>query len=83
MDEVQPEFMVFIGRGQEGVGAVREVLPDKLVIYVENAGEFLVPRSATQDVHDKKVILAPASVDRRLLDAVRHMHDSEDPRVAG
>jgi hypothetical protein len=50
---------------------------------VENGGEFRVPLSAVRKVHDEKVILDPKQLDKGLLDAVGHAHDSEDPRLLG
>ncbi|HUJ38257.1 MAG TPA: hypothetical protein VLW88_11340 [Hyphomicrobium sp.] len=82
-EPIQVGFMVFIAEGREGIGAVRETARDHIVIYVENGGEFEVPRSAVRKVHDEKVILDPKKLHRRLLDAVGHAHDSEDPRLLG
>lgn len=76
-------FMVFLAEGKEGIGAVRETSPDHIIIYVENAGEFRVPRSAIRRVHDGKVLLDTHQVDKALLSAVGHVHDSEDPRLIG
>ena len=75
--------MAFIADGQEGIGAVREVNETSIIIYVENAGEFVIPRSAVQDVHSEKVILRPDRLDKRLLVAVGHAHDREDPNLVG
>jgi hypothetical protein len=75
--------MVFLAEGQEGIGAVHEVGADDISIYVENFGEFLVPLSAVKSVHDQKVILDRGQVSEKLLRAVAHAHDSEDPRLAG
>lgn len=80
---IQRDFMVFLAEGQEGIGAVHEVGADDLSIYVENFGEFLVPLSAVTSVHDQKVILDRGQVSEKLLRAVAHAHDSEDPRLAG
>ena len=47
-------------RRRREFGAVREVSPNgrpELVIYVENAGDFVVPLSAVEAVHSQKVIL--------------------------
>ena len=61
MDEtIQQGFMAFLAEGKEGIGAVRAVGTDHIVVYVENGGEFKVPRSAVRRVHDDKVILDPA-----------------------
>jgi hypothetical protein len=50
---------------------------------VENGGEFTVPRAAVRKVHDSKVILDPGKLDKALLRAVGHAHDSEDPKLVG
>jgi hypothetical protein len=84
MDEpIEKGFMAFIAEGREGIGAVREVWRDHIMIYVENGGEFRVPRAAVCEVHDEKVILDPKQLDKKLLEAVGHAHDSEDPKLVG
>ena len=83
IDQVQQGFMVFIAEGREGVGAVRAVHADQFVLYVENSGEFDIPARAIKRVHDNKVILAPSTLTKSILDAVHHAHDREDPSVAG
>jgi hypothetical protein len=72
----------FCSDGGEEFGAVREVSPNgrpELVIYVENAGEFVVPLSAVEAVHSQKVILNCAKLERRLRRAIGHAHDAEEP----
>lgn len=80
---IEPGFMVFLAEGSEGIAAVREVRNGAIVLYIENRGEFLVPKSAVTSVHDKKVMLNPSSLDRKLLEAIGHAHDSEDPNLVG
>ncbi len=75
--------MAFVAEGNEGIGAVRGVSPDSVVIYVENAGEFIVPMTAVKKVHDHKVMLNPRLLDKALLDAIGHVHDREDPKLLG
>jgi hypothetical protein len=82
-EHIEEGFMAFIADGSDGIGAVREVTTTSIVIYIENAGEFVVPRSAVQDVHSQKVILKPELLDKRLLAAIGHVHDSEDPNLVG
>ncbi len=82
-DSIQPGFMVFLAEGQEGIGAVRDVQPDSVSVFVENFGEFLVPLDAVKAVHDQKVVLNRDRVSVKLLRAVEHAHDAEDPRLAG
>ncbi len=80
---IEPGFMAFLVDGKDGIGAVREVTSTSLVLYIENAGEFVVPRSAVKDVHSQKVLLKPDLLDKRLLAAIGHVHDSEDPKLVG
>jgi hypothetical protein len=82
-ERIERGFMVFLAEGQEGIGAVREVGPDHIVIYVENGGEFTVPLTAIRRVHDDKVILDARHVDKALVSAVGHAHDREDPNLVG
>jgi hypothetical protein len=51
------------------------------VIYVENAGEFVVPLDAVESVHSQKVILNCAKLDPRLRQAIGHAHDTEEPNA--
>jgi hypothetical protein len=62
---------------------VRATATDHIVIYIENGGEFKVARSAVRRVHDDKVILDPKKLDKALLAALGHTHDSEDPKLVG
>jgi hypothetical protein len=82
-ERIEEGFMAFLSDGSEGIGAIREVTSTALVVYVENAGEFVVPLSAVTDVHSQKVILNPQLLDKAMLAAIGHAHDREDPSVAG
>jgi hypothetical protein len=82
-EKIEPGFMAFVAEGSEGIGAVRGVTPDNVVVYVENAGEFVVPIAAVKTVHDQKVMLNPRLLDKALLDAIGHVHDREDPKLLG
>jgi uncharacterized protein YfaP (DUF2135 family) len=62
---------------------VRSVSGGTMTIYIENAGEFAVPIAAVRGVHSQKVMLDAGRLDKRFLDAVGHVHDSEDPKLAG
>jgi hypothetical protein len=84
-DEIQEGFEVFAHDGDVAFGAVREVAPRgrrELVIYVENAGDFIVPFDAIRDVHMGKVILDRGKLDPLLQEAISHAHDAEDPNIA-
>lgn len=72
---------MFVSDGDEGIGSVREVSHTRpeLVIYIENAGDFVVPLAAVKEVHSGKVVLDHTRLDLRMRDAIRHARDSEDP----
>jgi hypothetical protein len=75
-------YQVFLEEGGEEFGAVREVAPenrDEIVVYIENAGDFMVPARAIRTVHDGKVVLDAQHLDDRVRDAISHAHDSEEP----
>jgi hypothetical protein len=81
-EAIEIGYQTFVSDGGEEIGAVREVSPNsrpELVIYVENAGEFVVPLSAVEAVHSQKVILNCAKLERRLRRAIGHAHDAEEP----
>jgi len=75
-------YQTFVSDGGEEFGAVRQVAPQdrpELVIYVENAGDFVVPLAAVKAVHSQKVILDCDKLDSRLRQAIGHAHDMEKP----
>jgi hypothetical protein len=82
LPNIEVGFQVFVSDGGEEVGAVRQVAPfgrPELEIYVENAGDFVVPLTAVTSVHAHKVILDPKKLEPRLRRAVGHAHDGEEP----
>jgi hypothetical protein len=80
---IEPGFMVFLKEGAEGIGAVRATSEHAIVVYVENSGEFSVPRKAVVRVHDQKVILDRHALPAELIEATRHSHEREDPKLVG
>jgi hypothetical protein len=82
-EQIETGFMAFLAEGKEGIGGVRAVADDHIVVYIENGGEFKIPRSAIRKVHDDKVILDPHKLDKALLTALGHTHDREDPKRLG
>ena len=79
MHQVEVGYQTFVADGESEFGAVREVSHDGLVVYVENAGEFIVPWDAVRDVHFQKVILDCDKLDPDLRTAIGHAHDAEAP----
>jgi hypothetical protein len=68
---------IFLEEGGEEVGAVRMIERDHLVVYVENAGDFVVSGPAVKSVHDGKVVLDPQNLDPAFLAAARGAHEHE------
>jgi hypothetical protein len=78
--DIKVGFQTFLSDGGEEFGAVRVVAPGgrpEFVIYVENAGDFVIPLDAVESVHSEKVILNCAKLDDRLRRAIGHAHDAE------
>ena len=81
-ENIEVGYQIFVSDGGEEFGAVRQVAPHgrpELVIYVENAGDFVVPLDAVEAVHSQKVILNCRKLDRRLREAIGHAHEAEVP----
>jgi hypothetical protein len=81
-EEIAVGDQVYAVDGGEVFGAVRHVAPHgrpELVIYVENAGDFVVPLDAVEAVHAQKVIVNCSKLDARLREAIGHAHDAEEP----
>ena len=79
LERIEVGYHTFVSDGGEEFGAIRDVSPDGLVVYVENAGEFRVPLDAVKAVHAQKVIFECRKLDRRLRGAIGHAHDAEVP----
>lgn len=83
-EKIEVGFQVFVDDRTEEVGAVRQAPSGnrgELMIYVENAGDFVVPLDAVRAVQFEKVILDYNKLEPRLKAAIRHAHDAEDPKA--
>jgi hypothetical protein len=76
-EAIRTGFQVYAGEGVDAVGAVRDVRGKELVIDIEGAGDFVIPRRFVTAVHDEKVILDVRKLDERLRRAIAHAHDQE------
>lgn len=77
---IQVGFQAFTKDGGEEFGAIKEVsAKGNLVVYVENAGEFMVSVDAVKSVHSQKVIFDINKLDDQLRKAIGHAHDAEEP----
>ncbi len=83
-EKIQDGFEVFASEGGKAFGAVRQVSPHgrpELVVFVENAGDFVVPFAAVEAVHSQKVIVNSNKLEHRLRRAIGHAHDAENPNI--
>jgi len=78
-EKVHVGFQTFVDDSPEEFGAVRDISPDgqRLTVYVENAGDFIVPVAAAVSVQSEKVTFACRKLDRKLRTAIGHAHDRE------
>jgi hypothetical protein len=68
---------VFLGQGDEEVGAVMKVARDHLVVYIENAGEFRLEGPEITSAHDGKLVLDPQKLSEDMLRAIEQAHARE------
>jgi hypothetical protein len=80
-EPIKVGYQTYTHDGGEEFGAVREVSPDgsQLVVYIENAGEFVIPIDTVKSAHSGKVILDYSRLNRRVQKAIDHAHDAEKP----
>lgn len=72
-------FQAFVADSPDEFGAVRAVADDgrTMTVYVENAGEFVVPAEAVLSVQYQKVTFDRLKLEPRVRDAIAHAHDAE------
>ncbi|ASJ73525.1 hypothetical protein [Granulosicoccus antarcticus] len=75
---IQSEDAVFINEGTVGIGAVREVHTDHIIVYIERFGDQRISADEISAVHDGKVVLAFDKLPDDVREAVLHAHDAED-----
>jgi hypothetical protein len=74
---IEPGFQVYAGEGVDAVGGVRQLRGRDLVVDIEGAGDFVIPRRVVAAVHDQKVILDIGMLDEDVRKAIAHAHDLE------
>ena len=80
-ESIEEGSLVFVADGEDGIGSVRRLLPDEdaLVIYIENAGDFVIPARGVRAVHSGKVMLDLDHLPRAALEAIGKARKSEYP----
>lgn len=82
-EKIEIGYQAFVDGKAEEFGAVRHITPDgnEISVYIENAGEFMIPRTAVKSVQSQKVTFASDKLDARVRKAISHAHDAEDPAL--
>ena len=78
-EKIQVGFQAFVSDGQEEFGAVREISADgrRVIVYVENAGDFPVSADAVVSVQSEKVTFDCRKLEPKLRAAIGHAHEAE------
>ncbi len=79
MSPIEIGYQAFLVDGGEEFGAVRDVRRDGLVVYIENASDFLLPYDAVVAVHAQKVIFDSTKLDASTRGAIARAHAAEMP----
>ena len=77
-EQIRVDLPVFLHDGDVTIGSVHDVKPNSIEIYIENAGDFSIPRSAVHEVHFNKVILDGRKLSKEVHDAIGRAHAAED-----
>ena len=75
---IEVGFQAFAKGAEEEFGAVRQVRPQDLVIYIEDAGDTIIPISAVTEVVEGKVIVDVQKLEEGVRRAIANAHRDED-----
>jgi hypothetical protein len=79
MGEIEVGYQAFVSDGDEEFGAIREVHPDHIVVYVENAGDFRAPGCGEGGALGQGDLRLRAGSTEGSARAIGHAHDAEVP----
>ncbi|MBV6658412.1 MAG: hypothetical protein KI785_11660 [Devosiaceae bacterium] len=77
LETIQPEAVVFAAEGTVGIGGVRRVDGQSVLIHIENYGELRLEAHQIKAIHDGKVILDVPKLPADVQNAIGHAHDRE------
>ena len=77
LSTIRAEDEVFARHGETGIGAVREVRPDVLLVHVEGWGEVEIGPQHIASADEGKVLLALDALPEDLRAHLDHAHDAE------
>src|SRR6476659_3621310 len=76
-DRIEIEFRAFVDDRGDEFGVIRELSPDDLIVYVKNAGDFVVSFDTIKALDSRKVIFKRDKLDRRLQRAIKDARDTQ------
>ena len=74
---IEVGYQAFAQGSEEEFGAVRQVRPQDLVVYIEDAGDTMIPLSAVTEVIEGKVIVDTEKLDEGVRRAIANAHRDE------
>lgn len=77
ISKVREQDAVFLRDGDVLIGSVRAVAPDRLGIYIEDHGDFVLFPSQVLAAHDGKVVLDTTALSPSVQEALQRVHDNE------
>ncbi|MCK0167374.1 hypothetical protein MWU52_07420 [Jannaschia sp. S6380] len=77
LSTIRVEDEVFVKDGSVGIGAVREVRPSILTVYIEGYGDIEIGPESVASAHDGKVLLRPETLPSAVQERLDHIHDGE------
>ncbi|HUK88077.1 MAG TPA: hypothetical protein VLT85_10470 [Terriglobales bacterium] len=75
---IEVGYQAFAQGAEEEFGAVRQVRAQDLVIYIEDAGDTVIPLAAVTDVIEGKVIVDTGRLEDGVRRAIEDAHRDED-----
>ena len=75
---IEVGYQAFAQGSEEEFGAVRQVRPQDLVVYIEDAGDTMIPLSAVTEVIEGKVIVDTEKLNEGVRRAIANAHRDED-----
>jgi hypothetical protein len=71
---IDPGDEVFVDDGEEVVGHVRRANTRDIVVFVEDEGDFTVPRDFIKSGGNGQIVLCCSKLPLKMRSAIRHLH---------
>jgi hypothetical protein len=78
---IYPGDEVFVDDGRDIVAHVRRSNLREVFIFIEDTGDFTLPRDAVKSADDGRVVLVCEKLPMPFRAAIGHLHGEPDPRL--